>query len=50
VAGVGGTGSGGDGGPALKAHLSYPFGIAVDREGRLVVADTFNHQIREIAF
>ncbi len=50
VAGVGGTGSGGDGGPALKARLNYPFGIAVDREGRLVVADTFNHQIREIGF
>jgi DNA-binding beta-propeller fold protein YncE len=49
VAGVGTTGCGGDGGSALKAGLNYPFGIAVDGEGRLAVADTFNHRIREIA-
>ncbi|MDH5639695.1 MAG: PQQ-binding-like beta-propeller repeat protein [Nitrospira sp.] len=49
VAGVGATGFSGDGGPALQAALNYPFGIAVDRDGRLVVADTFNHRLREIA-
>ena len=48
VAGIGQAGDGGDGGPALHAALSYPFGIAVDRTGHLVVADTFNHRIREI--
>ena len=48
VAGVGSTGSSGDGGPALNAALNYPFGIAVDGQGHLVVADTFNHRIRII--
>jgi DNA-binding beta-propeller fold protein YncE len=50
VAGIGEAMSGGDGGPAVKAGLSYPFGIVVDRSGHLLVADTFNHRIREIAF
>ena len=48
VAGGGVTGAGGDGGPAVNASLNYPFGIAVDGEGRILVADTFNHRIREI--
>lgn len=48
VAGIGQAGDGGDGGPALHAALSYPFGIVVDRIGHLLVADTFNHRIREI--
>jgi len=49
VAGVGTADYGGDGGVALEAGLSYPFGIVVDRTGHLLVADTFNHRIREIA-
>jgi DNA-binding beta-propeller fold protein YncE len=49
VAGIGTTGYGGDGGPASSAGLNYPFGIAVDGAGHLVIADTFNHRIREIA-
>jgi sugar lactone lactonase YvrE len=48
VAGTGTIGSGGDGGPASSAGLNYPFGIAVDGAGHLVIADTFNHRIREI--
>lgn len=48
VAGVGTTGAGGDGGTAASAALKYPFGIAVDGQGRILVADTFNHRIREI--
>jgi DNA-binding beta-propeller fold protein YncE len=40
----------GDGGPALEAGLSYPFGIVVDRDAHLLVADTFNHRIREVTF
>jgi hypothetical protein len=37
-------------GSALEAGLSYPFGIVVDVNGHLLVADTFNHRIREIMF
>jgi DNA-binding beta-propeller fold protein YncE len=48
VAGTGTIGSGGDGGPASSAGLNYPFGIAVDGAGHLVIADTFNHRVREI--
>jgi DNA-binding beta-propeller fold protein YncE len=39
---------GGDGGPALGASLNFPFGMAIDRDGQLLVADTFNHRIRAI--
>ena len=48
VAGVGVAAYGGDGGAALEAGLSYPFGIVMDRTGHVLVADTFNHRIREI--
>jgi sugar lactone lactonase YvrE len=48
IAGVGVADYGGDGGAALEAALSYPFGIVMDRAGHLFVADTFNHRIREI--
>ena len=46
VAGVGTRGFSGDESPALDAELNRPFGISVDAEGRLYVADTFNHRIR----
>jgi DNA-binding beta-propeller fold protein YncE len=49
VAGIGEAKCGGDGESALETGLSYPFGIVVDRSGHLLVADTFNHRIREIA-
>jgi DNA-binding beta-propeller fold protein YncE len=49
IAGVGVAHYGGDEGEALEAGLSYPFGIVVDCAGHLLVADTFNHRIREIA-
>ena len=49
VAGVGMARYGGDAGTALEAGLSYPFGIVMDHAGRVLVADTFNHRIREIA-
>jgi sugar lactone lactonase YvrE len=48
LAGIGQATFGGDEGSALEAGVSYPFGLAVDRAGRLLVADTFNHRIREI--
>ena len=49
IAGVGAAHNGGDEGAALEASLSYPFGIVMDRAGHLLVADTFNHRICEIA-
>jgi hypothetical protein len=49
VAGIGVANYGGDGGAALEASFSYPFGIIIDHRRRLLVADTFNHRIREIA-
>ncbi len=49
IAGVGVANYGGDEGAALEASLSYPFGIVMDCAGQLLVADTFNHRIREIA-
>ncbi len=48
LAGLGIANFGGDGGSALEASMNYPFGIAVGRDGRLFIADTFNHRIREI--
>ena len=48
IAGAGVAHYGGDEGIALEASLSYPFGIVMDRAGHLLVADTFNHRIREI--
>jgi hypothetical protein len=36
----------GDGGPAVDATLFRPFGIDLDLEGNLVIADTYNHRFR----
>ena len=48
VAGIGEASGAGDGGPAVEAGLCYPFGIVVDGDGHVLVADTFNHRVREI--
>jgi DNA-binding CsgD family transcriptional regulator/sugar lactone lactonase YvrE len=48
-AGTGGFyGDGGDGGPALQAHLSFPFGVAIARDGTLFISDTGNNRLREV--
>ena len=46
LAGNGNSGYGGDGGPATSAALMFPFGIELDGQGNIYIADTFNHRIR----
>lgn len=46
VAGTGKAGSGGDGGPALKAAMNGPKFVSIDKDGSVLIADTENHQIR----
>ncbi|MGW7449116.1 NHL domain-containing protein [Kitasatospora sp. NPDC054795] len=48
VAGTGTAGFSGDNGPANKAQLSYPRGLAADGAGALYIADGNNHRIRKI--
>jgi uncharacterized protein (TIGR03437 family) len=48
VAGNHSAGSTGDGGPPTAASLNYPFGVAVDAQGNLYIADTFNEEIRKV--
>jgi hypothetical protein len=49
VAGDGTSGFSGDGGPAAAAELAKPEGLAVDGSGNLLIADTVNDRIRQIA-
>ena len=46
IAGTGVRGGSGDGGPADKARLHLPAGLALDRDGNVHVADVRNHRIR----
>ena len=48
VAGSGARGYGGDGGPALAAALDRPHGLLPLPDGRLLLADSSNHRIREV--
>ncbi len=48
VAGAGRAGHSGDGGPATRAWLNHPQGVAVDRAGNLYIADTNNQQVRRV--
>jgi hypothetical protein len=49
VAGSGSTGATGDGGAAIAARLDDPQGIGLDSEGDLLIADTENCEVREVA-
>ena len=46
VAGTGGPGFSGDGGPALQAAMNGPKHISVDTDGSVLITDTENHVIR----
>ncbi|TWU48609.1 Serine/threonine-protein kinase PknD [Rubripirellula tenax] len=48
VAGTGKKGYSGDRGDPLQATFSGPKGLAIDRRGRLLVADTENNAVRRI--
>jgi len=49
VAGSGTAGDAGDGGLATAASLNMPGAVALDSNGALLIADTFNHRIRRVA-
>jgi trimeric autotransporter adhesin len=48
VGGSGEAGYGGENGPAVEAHLWSPFGIAVDPDENIYIADYLNHRVRRI--
>jgi DNA-binding beta-propeller fold protein YncE len=49
VAGTGQPGSDGDGGPANRARLDRPHGIAVSLDGLIWIGDTNNNRLRVVA-
>lgn len=49
VAGRGGAGFAGDGGPGTEALLNEPGGLALDGAGNLYVADTRNNRVRRVS-
>ncbi len=49
VAGTGGPGYYGDGGPATLARLNIPVGLALDYRGNLFIADMGNQRVRMVS-
>ena len=45
---IGNAGYSGDNGPAVKAELNNPAGVAVDTAGNLYIADSGNNRIRKV--
>ena len=48
IAGTGGSGFSGDGGPATQATMNQPYGMVIDRSGNIYVADRLNGRVRRI--
>lgn len=48
IAGTGGPGYGGDGGPATEALLNVPNAVFVDAQGNVYISDIANRRIRRI--
>ena len=49
VAGTGQRGYSGDGGPASRAQIDNPYGIAIGPDGALYICDTDNHVVRKVS-
>jgi sugar lactone lactonase YvrE len=48
IVGTGVGGFSGDGGPAALAQVDRPFGLTVDADGHVFIADTYNQRVRVI--
>jgi DNA-binding beta-propeller fold protein YncE len=48
ICGTGVRGFAGDGGPATRAQLNEPYGVVIDRSGRVFFADRMNRRVRVI--
>jgi sugar lactone lactonase YvrE len=49
LAGTGRYGTSGDGGPATRAQLAWPAGLAVDASGNVYIAENAGHRIRKLS-
>jgi len=45
---IAGGGTGGDGEAATNASMGQPFGVAIDKQGNLFIADMTDHRVRKI--
>lgn len=48
VAGTGGWGFSGDGGPAIQANLYNPRGVSLDAAGNIYISEFYNDRIRKV--